>query len=189
MSRLPSETGKVSGRLGWAPPFVWAAASRWEGSNAGSVVPVVHDANFSWWPDAKVFTCALLHDSRFHFLSIEQVLLYSMNSLCSDIGQLEFGEEFSSDEENSSRLEFRIKFWSKGFVSKGNLEKNFWFQEWQVNNCHFLFQYYETAQDRCMSTLKAKNIWFCHVSSGKSLYFSHSFLMVVRRQDHIFNQA
>ena len=129
----------------------WAAASRWEGSNAGSVVPVVHDANFSWWPDAKVFTCALLHDSRFHFLSIEQVLLYSMNSLCSDIGQLEFGEEFSSDEENSSRLEFRIKFWSKGFVSKGNLEKNFWFQEWQVNNCHFLFQYYETAQDRCMS--------------------------------------
>ena len=26
-------------------------------------------------------------------------------------------------------------------------------------------------------------------SSGKSLYFSHSFLMVVRRQDQIFNQA
>ena len=120
MSRLPSETGKVSGfRLGWAPPFVWAAASRWEGSNAGSVVPVVHDANFSWWPDAKVFTCALLHDSRFHFLSIEQVLLYSMNSLCSDIGQLEFGEEFSSDEENNSRLEFLHKVLIKRICFKG----------------------------------------------------------------------
>ena len=163
MSRLPSETGKVSGfRLGWAPPFVWAAASRWEGSNAGSVVPVVHDANFSWWPDAKVFTCALLHDSRFHFLSIEQVLLYSMNSLCSDIGQLEFGEEFSSDEENNCRLEFLHKVLIKRICFKGEtLRKTFDFKNGK-----------STIVTSSSNTTRQLKIGVCHSKGEKYLLLS-----------------
>ena len=183
----PSETCKVFGR-----PLLYELAARCdERVQMPAVLPVVHDANFSWWPDAKVFTCALPHRSRFHFLSIHRAKpttdSRNMNSVCSDIGQLEFGDEFSSsDDDTTGRFVYVFNFWSEKGLLKG--------KPWEL---------WDLKSTIVISLCQSK-IGVCHSkgekylllvlvirddSSGKSLYFSHSFLMVVRRQDQIFNQA
>ena len=59
-----------------------------------------------------------------------------MNSVCSDIGQLEFGDEFSSsDDDTNGRFVYVFNFSSEGVAQRKTLRT----LGFKVNNCHFPF--------------------------------------------------